>query len=415
MPEELTRDSELRPEETSKGKFDKIVPDNLLTPPGPSVVPTVEQNQQKSRREKPPKERNKIRAEESKLGKTLRWLIPTSIIFGIPSCIISVNFIKHLIDEAQKGDLSPEEAAQEIKEQIINSNIDKNLEAFVRVGVEGQQALNVPGLNQPENFDDNTFVLNWTAKYGSLRWEFAPYHDEQGNEVVNQQRIDKITQQLNLNTEGKTYLEDHYLELWYDPVLAHKFFENYLPANSPILRFDQFAIITYNTDSDKNTWDDRYELLKGWEPVEIQALQSQIKTKNLETWARNDNKFNELVGIVDMETERAMGQMLGPLETLANMPIDTTAMHEAAAADMAEFYQHESQKPLLANTGLPLVLTGLFLLRVGPAWPREVIAKASKRLGNIYYWFKLGQPERVMRDLMVLGKQAWERVAGKKD
>ncbi len=196
-------------------------------------------------------------------------------------------------------------------------------------------------------------------------------------------------------------------------------------ASQTVVNFLSKADELKKNDATPETWLDRNTELQQWWQQNSAAIGKTEAKKGISSVAKvrwekevriqTAGKFNEIAGRVNMETMGAVNQMLGSMETLINMPINTTAMHEAAAVDVAEFYQQGLQKPPLANTGIPFVLTGLILLRAGPSWPKAVIAEASQRLENVYYWMKLGQAERAIRDLAVLGKQVWQRVARRKN
>lgn len=304
-------------------------------------------------------------------------------------------------------------AGNEPVQVIQNQYADFDFRQIGNIGLE-RTGIDLKNLSNPKKLIGKPF-LRMAAKFGD-DFLVPPVIGADGRVVqeVSEAVVSNWVNGLNLNPTEAANFRQNYVFYRTHPQEFGQFLLQY-GASPTVVNFLSKAEELKTQDSDLNTWyggpgnpSDRYERLQQWLQENTTIAIGKIEQEG-------KSKFNELAGIVDMETGGAVEQMLGPLETLPNMSINTTAMHEAVAVDMAEFYQHELQKPHLANTGLPLILTGLFLLRVGSAWPREVIAKADKNLKDIYYWFKLGQHERAIRDLAVLGKQAWERVTGKKD
>ncbi|MBU1323093.1 hypothetical protein KKE48_00235 [Patescibacteria group bacterium] len=310
-----------------------------------------------------------------------------------------------------------------------NQYADYNFKQIGNIGLE-RTGIHLKDLSDPRALINKPF-LRLAAKFGD-DFLAPPVVDKDGKVVleVSEAVVANWIEALNLNSAAAADFRQKYVHYRTHPDEFGQFLlEN--GASPIVVDFLSKAEELKLQDADPATWlsndpsnPDRYEKLQQWlqgKGIVIGKIEGKTDLPKVAEVKRGDEvgvvdetRINELVVWADAKTDGSVGQMLGPMETLINMPIGTTAMHEAAAVDMAEFYQHESQKPLLANTGLPLVLTGLFLLRVGPSWPKEVIAKASERLEDVYYWFKLGQPERAMRNLMVLGKQAWDRVTGKR-
>ena len=289
----------------------------------------------------------------------------------------------------------------------------------------GMEAIHIGGLDGDTHIDSSE-VINFTARNGGPSWMLNTV-DLGLKPAISEKVFGEITSQLKLDSMGQAELRQIWATYLSNPQeFNNNTFINFLQAHGAsqsTVSFYQCSLDVFTNDNDKNTWEDRVDGVKTCAIEAKSSIQTESRRDEQPTVGLIENKengfseaayFKDLAERVNIETGGAVGAILGPLETFSNMQIDTTDMQAMVAVDMAEYYVNSIPKPQLTSGGLPLILTGLLLLRVGPSWPKEVISQVSKRAENVYYWLKLGQPERAMRDLAVLGKQAWDKVVNKK-
>ena len=308
-------------------------------------------------------------------------------------------------------------AGNEPIQVIQNQYADYDFRQIGNIGLE-RTGIHLKDLSDPRALINKPF-LRLAAKFGD-DFLVPSIVNAEGNLVqeVSDAVVTDWVNGLKLNTAEAADFRQNYVFYQTHPQEFGQFLLKH-GALPTVVDFLSKAEELKTQDSDPVSWfggagnpQDRYEKLQEW-LMENNIIISKIERKVEKNIVFKENDFQEVADLVCRNLGVDYGEIGGPLETLSCMPIDTTKMHEEVGVDYyASAYNF---KPSIDKSGLSYAVLGLFLLRVGPSWPKEVIAKASERLEDVYYWFKLGQPERVMRNLMVLGKQAWDRVTGKKD
>ncbi len=354
-----------------------------------------------------------IRPEERKKKWRNRFI---AAILGIPTGLVG----KMIIDAARKKKevgtttvLGP----KEFEEQQENFD-DTNLNLYSREGMKSSQ-LDISGINSPDHLNEapyslyGTPVYNLTAKFGPS-WLLAYTIDDNGKETekeISQVAFKDMVDQLGLqnNPQGQQVLRENWVAAHDNPQIALNLINGTLipgtTANQQVVNFYKCSLDVYNKDTDK-TWQERLP------KVEACAAESKnLSTPTPQVEAEIDNRtevnYDSFVNLAEYVLGKSGGNIesLGALETAANTPIDVNMNTTALALDVADLY-HESNGPLESGFNpLPMVLSGLLLLRVGPRWPKDLMAGASKIIEDTYYWFKLRQGEKVMRNLMVLGQK----------
>lgn len=349
-------------------------------------------------------------------GKRLRNRLMAAGL-GIPIGLVA----KTIIDAAHKKKevgvttmLDP----KPYEEQEANFN-KTNFTLYSQEGMESSQ-LDIKGINSPDHINEapyslyGTPVYNLTAESGGPGW-ILPVAEKDGKEIIPEimpENADFLAEQLASQLTGTSKQE--ILDNWVAWHKDQQAFLNFLQthgANSTVVNFYQCSINVYNQDTDKSTWKDR---LAGVQACAVKAKTELIPNEEVEQKevARGDN-FYDIANEAIIKIGGDPGEILGQVETASLMPIDiynTTAM---VGEDLAEV--NNPKGLLLESNATGLVVAALFLLKIGPMLPKAILADLSNGIEGVYYWFKMGEAEKMVRDLAVLGKKLAQKTANNRD
>jgi len=361
---------------------------------------------------------------DSKIKKLIVWLASR----GIPVAVI-VTAIVWIRDkgieilEKKAGtafDFSPRSTEESQAVEASNTQIDFSLQGF-------DGTLNIEPLTDPQHGNDRS-VIDLAAIEGgpagllkTFKTAINPdtskpevvFDQETGQPImaINEVVFEDISTQLSLDQAGQVELRKIWSQYLDNPdTFDQNIFLNFLQqygANPQVIEFYRYAMelkIQY-----PDTWQDRVEPLKNWEPKQEMPMdihgENELAAEEVEP---NENYFSTAEMAFKKIGSGDFGEAMGIIETAVRTDYSSPEFQTALALDIADL---PDTKPQMSGfSPLPLVLTGIFLLRISPrigllSIPRKSIEAISDGINNAYYWFRMGQASRVVRDLMVIGSQ----------
>lgn len=254
---------------------------------------------------------------------------------------------------------------------------------------------------------DRKLMQILSAETGGPGW-VLPVEEREGS-VVKPDNADFLAGELVKQLPGVSKQEvlDNWI-VWHNDQQSFLNFLQTHGANQKVVNFWQCTLNLTQNDQKEETWIDR---MPG-----VQACA--VKAKTMLPLEQQKNLKEPRAGFFDIGVDaiRMAGgdpaEGLGLLETAATVPFDLENTIEMRGQDLAEIYLPKTSQ--LENSPLSLVMAGLFLVRIGPTLPKKLIAGLNDGVENVYFWFKLSQGSKMMRDLVILGRK-WVQAFSKKD
>lgn len=367
-------------------------------------------------------------------GETLETWKQYIKTFGLPATIIAAVVVGFVAWRAKEGDINSN-LGEDIKgfienlgkrltgqrvidEQDLPPDIVKErdqeryLGNYVSEGMNGAN-VRISPVTEIGHFAQTDKMTELVAAAGGPNWMLPVVKGEDGNfHPVG--TADMLAGQLagQLNNVTKQEILDNWMK-WNNDQLDFLNFLSSHGANQQVVNNYQCAINVAKSDTSPDTWTDRLDDTRAC-LIQGQGNLTPINTNN-EVNARRVTKVEQQkfpneprADFYNIGTEaiRMAGgdpaEGLGFLETAAATPFNLDNTVEMKGQDLTEIYLPKTGQ--LENGPLSLVMAGLFLVRFGPNLPKKLIADLNEGIENIYFWFKLGQGSKMMRDLVILGK-----------
>ncbi len=312
----------------------------------------------------------------------------------------------------EKAGIDTNQDPIEAERKIATDQTNKfDFQQIARVGLD-QSDIHLNQISDPEII--NQVFLRMSADYGN-DWLLPPAMDEAGNIIgpVSEAAYNDWVTALQLDPAAAAEFKGNYKTFRDNPQLFSKFLLNHGASQRLVdflLKADELKI----QDKEPDTWQgttenpDRYEFLQQW-LNQHSSIKERGKTE-LNVSVEQQKQLNEpradFYNIGTDAIRMARGdpaEGLGFLETAAMIPFGLDNTIEMRGQDLAEIYFPKTGQ--LENSPLSLVMAGLFLVRIGPNLPKKLIAGLNEGVENIYFWFKLGQGSKMMRELAILGKK----------